>query len=63
VAAQRPSALTAIRVMTGPVPALLLCLGIAFAALYPLSRQKHHEMREELARRRAAAQAQGNEEG
>jgi len=63
VAAQRPSALTAIRAMTGPVPALLLCLGIAFAALYPLSRQKHHEMREELARRRAAAQAQGNEEG
>ena len=34
------SALTAIRVMTGVVPALLLCGGIAFAALYPIERQR-----------------------
>jgi len=59
VAEQQPGALTAIRAMTGPVPALLLCGGIAFAAFYPLGRQGHRQLREELSRRRAAARAQG----
>jgi GPH family glycoside/pentoside/hexuronide:cation symporter len=57
---QKPSALTAIRVMTGPVPALFLCGGIAFAALYPISRQGHRQVREELARRRLAVQSQAD---
>jgi len=53
---QPTSALTAIRVMTGPVPALLLCGGMAFAVLFPIGRHTHHQVREELARRRLASQ-------
>jgi GPH family glycoside/pentoside/hexuronide:cation symporter len=53
-ARQAPSALNAIRAMTGPVPALLLCGGIAFALFYPIGRATHREIREELARRRTA---------
>jgi len=51
-AQQPPAALTAIRVLAGPIPAALLCAGILFAALYPLSRERHAEVRRELARRR-----------
>jgi Na+/melibiose symporter-like transporter len=40
-------------VLVGVVPAVLLCAGIVFAAVYPLSREKHLEVRKELARRRA----------
>ncbi|MHB1293865.1 MAG: MFS transporter [Anaerolineae bacterium] len=50
-AVQPPAAITAIRVLTGPVPAVLLCGGIAFAALYPIGRQSHQQIREALARR------------
>ncbi len=52
---QSATALTAIRVMTGPVPALLLCGGIAFAALYSISRQDHRTLQEGLAQKRIAA--------
>lgn len=47
--AQPPSALTAIRVMTGPVPALLLCGGIALGLLFPLSRARYDALRAEVA--------------
>ena len=50
---QAPSAVRAIQTMTGLVPAVFLLIGVAFASLYPLSREKHIEAREELARRRA----------
>lgn len=53
---QPASALMAIRVMTGPVPALLLCGGMAFAVLFPIGRGTHRQVREELARRRLASQ-------
>jgi len=53
---QPASALMAIRVMTGPVPALLLCGGIAFALLFPIGRSTHRQVREELAQRRLARQ-------
>ncbi|MDD2695545.1 MAG: MFS transporter, partial [Anaerolineales bacterium] len=54
-AAQQPtSALLGIRVVIGPVPAVLLCVGILFAALYPLSRERHAMITQELARLRAA---------
>lgn len=53
VAVQAPSAVRAIQTMTGLVPAVFLLIGVAFALLYPLSREKHIETREELARRRA----------
>jgi GPH family glycoside/pentoside/hexuronide:cation symporter len=54
--AQQPaSAVNGIRFIVGPVPAVLLALGILFALLYPLSREQHRKVVEELAARRAAA--------
>jgi GPH family glycoside/pentoside/hexuronide:cation symporter len=50
--AQAPRAIRAIRILTGPVPALCLCTGIVFALLYPVSRERHNEVRAELAARR-----------
>jgi GPH family glycoside/pentoside/hexuronide:cation symporter len=56
LAAQQPaSALWGIRIVIGPIPALLLGLGIVFALLYPLTREEHTQMVRELERRRAAA--------
>jgi len=52
-AVQTSSAVRAIQTMTGPVPAVFLLIGVAFALLYPLNRERHAEAREELARRRA----------
>jgi glycoside/pentoside/hexuronide:cation symporter, GPH family len=42
-----------IQVLMGPVPAVLLCAGILFALLYPLGRERHAQVRAELAARRA----------
>jgi GPH family glycoside/pentoside/hexuronide:cation symporter len=56
LAQQQPaSALLGLRLVIGPIPALLLCLGIVFAFFYPLSRQEHAEVVNELERRRSAA--------
>jgi GPH family glycoside/pentoside/hexuronide:cation symporter len=49
---QSPRAVRAIQMLTGPVPALCLCTGIVFALLYPLTRERHHQVRAELAARR-----------
>jgi GPH family glycoside/pentoside/hexuronide:cation symporter len=54
-AVQAPQAVTAIRFLMGPVPSVLLCAGIVFALLYPLSRQRHAQVRAELAARAASA--------
>ena len=55
-AAQQPtSATTAIRALAGPVPALLFCGGIAFAALFPITREEHHDMVATLEQRRASS--------
>lgn len=55
-AAEQPaSALTGIRIMIGPIPALLLIGGILFAALYPLSRSEFTRVVKELEIRRSAA--------
>lgn len=52
--AQQPAnALLGIRIVVGPIPALLLCLGILFAIIYPLSRDRHAQICQELERRRA----------
>lgn len=52
-AGQQPeSALTAIRVMIGPAPAIPLVLGILLTAFYPITRQRHTEMRAQLDQRR-----------
>jgi Na+/melibiose symporter-like transporter len=40
--------LLGIRIVVGPVPAALLCLGILFAILYPLSRERHTQISQEL---------------
>jgi GPH family glycoside/pentoside/hexuronide:cation symporter len=55
---QAPSAVMGIRTLTGPIPAFFLCAGIAFALLYPLTRDRHAEVRQELARRKAAQVAE-----
>jgi len=54
LAQQSQQALFGIRLVIGPIPALLLCAGIVFAVFYPLSRTQHAEITQELERRRAA---------
>jgi GPH family glycoside/pentoside/hexuronide:cation symporter len=51
---QPESALTAIRVMIGPVPAAILICGIVLTAFYPITRRKHQELLAELEKRRNA---------
>lgn len=58
-AAQQPaSALTGIRLVIGPLPALLLGIGIAFALSYPLSRMQHAQIVRELESRRTMRHAE-----
>ena len=52
---QAPSALGVIRWLVGLVPPIMLTGGIIFVLLYPLSREKHTEVRRLLAERRAQA--------
>jgi len=54
-AVQPTSTLTGIRLVVGPIPALLLVGGIIFAIFYPLSREEHHEVVQELEVRRQSA--------
>jgi GPH family glycoside/pentoside/hexuronide:cation symporter len=49
---QLPSALLGIRLVVGPVPAVLLCAGILFAVLYPLDRGEFARIVAELEQRR-----------
>jgi GPH family glycoside/pentoside/hexuronide:cation symporter len=49
---QPANAILAIRLMTGLVPSIFLCLGILFALFYPLDRTRHAELRREIAERR-----------
>ena len=48
---QPPEAVMAIRIFMGPVPILLLVLSILFAWRYPISRQRHRALRDQLAAR------------
>ncbi|MBN1248965.1 MAG: MFS transporter [Anaerolineae bacterium] len=50
---QPASALTGIRLVMGPLPALLLCLGIVIALRYPLDRAQYKRILRELALRKA----------
>ncbi len=53
-ASQQPeSAQLGIRLAIGPIPAVLLCIGITFAILYPLSRESHRKIVQELEAKRA----------
>jgi GPH family glycoside/pentoside/hexuronide:cation symporter len=52
-AAQQPdSAVMGIRILSGPIPAIFLCAGIAFVLLYPMTREKHAAVRRELEQRK-----------
>jgi len=51
-ATQPASAVNGIRIVAGPIPAALLCLGILFAALYPLGRESYAELAAKLEARR-----------
>jgi GPH family glycoside/pentoside/hexuronide:cation symporter len=50
---QPPAAVQAIRVFISPVPIVLLVLAILFAWRYPISRERHRALRDELAAREA----------
>ena len=52
-ATQPASALTGIRIVIGPIPAVLLALGILFALNYPLTREEYATIARELELRRA----------
>jgi GPH family glycoside/pentoside/hexuronide:cation symporter len=56
-ATQPASAISGIRIVTGPIPAVMLCLGILFAILYPLGRDNYSEIAKELEARRDAKRA------
>lgn len=56
-AEQSPTAVRAIRIMIGPVPSVFLCAGIIFAIFYPLGRERHAQVRAELARRQSQGPA------
>lgn len=51
---QSATALEAIRWLTGAAPALFIVLGIVLARGYPMSRERHAEVRRALERRRGA---------
>ena len=51
-ATQPQSAVNGIRFVAGPLPAITLGLGILFTLLYPLGRERHHEITRELEMRR-----------
>ncbi|MCS6783212.1 MAG: MFS transporter, partial [Gloeomargarita sp. SKYG98] len=48
---QPPSALLTIRLMIGPIPGVVLLIGLVFAYLYPITREKHAEILLQLAER------------
>jgi GPH family glycoside/pentoside/hexuronide:cation symporter len=52
---QPDSALTAIRLMIGPIPALILLAGIFLVYKFPITKESHEETLRQLADRRAAA--------
>ena len=59
-AEQPASAIMGIRIVTGPIPAALLCIGILFAALYPLGRESYKQITRELESRRAGRTKEGS---
>jgi GPH family glycoside/pentoside/hexuronide:cation symporter len=59
-AEQPASAIMGIRIVTGPIPAALLCIGILFAALYPLGRESYKQITRELESRRLGRTKEGS---
>ena len=54
-ATQPPSAVLGIRIVTGPIPAVMICIGIVFAILYPLGRERYTQIAQELEERRSGS--------
>ncbi len=54
---QPTSALLAIRLTIGPLPMLVLIAGLVLAYFYPLTREAHSQLRQELSQRRAASRS------
>lgn len=52
---QPQSAINGIRILVGPVPTVLLGIGILFAILYPLGRESYTKIARELEEKRSAA--------
>jgi GPH family glycoside/pentoside/hexuronide:cation symporter len=50
---QPASAVLGIRIVIGPIPAFMLCIGILFAILYPLGRERYTQIALELEERRS----------
>ena len=50
---QKASALLGIRIIIGPIPAVLLFCGIIFAIIYPLSREQYNKLKDDLEIRRS----------
>ena len=51
---QPASAVQGIRILAGPIPAAMMCIGILFAILYPLGRERYTQIARELEDRRSA---------
>jgi GPH family glycoside/pentoside/hexuronide:cation symporter len=58
-ATQSRGSLMVIRMLTGPIPALLLVLGVLCAAFYPLTRSRHAEICRVIAARRVQSRNAG----
>lgn len=56
-ATQPAAAVTGIRIVAGPIPAVLLCLGILFALLYPLGREDYAAIAAQVEARRREEKA------
>ena len=59
---QPQTAINGIRLIIGPIPAILLLAGILFCAFYPLSREQFQKILVELEERRALKIHQGDKE-
>lgn len=60
VATQPESAILALRIFMGSIPAVLLIVSMVAAARYPLTREAHAELRRQLEERRARTTAAAN---
>jgi len=57
---QPESALTAIRIAIGPLPAISLLLGIGLAFIYPINKKRHEEILRDLEKKRRRASSMDN---
>jgi GPH family glycoside/pentoside/hexuronide:cation symporter len=57
-ATQPASAIAGIRFVSGPVPAITICLGILFTLLFPLGRESHRDITRQLELKRKAARGE-----